>query len=72
MKGKFQDNFEFVQWFKRFFDVNYNGHPYDALAARGGERLLGNAKSAKSNLDQPRNNVSYVRNSGPKQGLLNR
>ena len=23
IKGKFQDNFEFVQWFKKFFDANY-------------------------------------------------
>ncbi|KAF8562248.1 hypothetical protein P879_09397 [Paragonimus westermani] len=44
VKGKYQDNFEFVQWFKRLFDANYAGHPYDALAARGGERLQGSAK----------------------------
>ena len=37
VKGKFQDNFEFVQWFKRFFDANYQGQDYDPLAARGGE-----------------------------------
>ena len=37
MKGKFQDNFEFLQWFKKFFDANYDGHDYDALEARGGE-----------------------------------
>ncbi|EAX00661.1 microtubule-associated protein, RP/EB family, member 3, isoform CRA_b, partial [Homo sapiens] len=23
VKGKFQDNFEFIQWFKKFFDANY-------------------------------------------------
>lgn len=40
MKGRFQDNFEFVQWFKRFFDANYQGNAYDAKAARGGEDLL--------------------------------
>ena len=37
MKGKFQDNFEFVQWFKKFFDANYQGQDYDPIAARGGE-----------------------------------
>lgn len=37
MKGKFQDNFEFLQWFKKFFDANYDGHAYDPLAARNGE-----------------------------------
>merc|ERR1712180_575892 len=25
VKGRFQDNFEFLQWFKRFFDANYQG-----------------------------------------------
>lgn len=39
VKGKFQDNFEFLQWFKKFFDANYDGHPYDAIEARGGLTL---------------------------------
>ena len=39
MKGKFQDNFEFVQWFKKFYDHNYNDQPYDPVAARGGSDL---------------------------------
>merc|ERR1719447_2131697 len=34
IKGRFQDNFEFVQWFKKFFDANYQGDEYDAAAAR--------------------------------------
>lgn len=36
VKGRFQDNFEFLQWFKKFFDANYDGHPYNASEARGG------------------------------------
>ncbi|GFR64547.1 microtubule-associated protein RP/EB family member 3-like, partial [Elysia marginata] len=47
VKGKFQDNFEFVQWFKRFFDANYDGGEYDALAARGGE-VMGKSAGAKA------------------------
>ncbi|XP_037085977.1 microtubule-associated protein RP/EB family member 1-like [Pollicipes pollicipes] len=43
VKGKFQDNFEFLQWFKRFFDANYDGSPYDALEMRGGGPLGGAA-----------------------------
>ncbi|XP_076172393.1 microtubule-associated protein RP/EB family member 1 isoform X1 [Ptiloglossa arizonensis] len=40
VKGRFQDNFEFLQWFKKFFDVNYSRtEPYDALAMRGGESM---------------------------------
>ncbi|KAL3990169.1 EB1-like C-terminal motif family protein [Acanthocheilonema viteae] len=39
LRSKFQDNFEFLQWFKKFFDANYDGHQYDALRARNGEPL---------------------------------
>lgn len=39
MKAKFQDNYEFLQWFYKFFNANYSdvAEEYDALAARGGE-----------------------------------
>lgn len=37
VKGKFQDNFEFVQWFKKFFDANYDGKEYDPLLSRQGQ-----------------------------------
>ena len=36
IKGRFQDNFEFLQWFKKFFDANYDGREYDANDARFG------------------------------------
>uniref|UniRef100_K7FHT3 Microtubule-associated protein RP/EB family member 1 n=1 Tax=Pelodiscus sinensis TaxID=13735 RepID=K7FHT3_PELSI len=36
VKGKFQDNFEFVQWFKKFFDAKYNGKEHDPVAAPHG------------------------------------
>ena len=40
MKAKFQDNFEFLQWFKKFFDANYGGDgDYDPVKARGGQPL---------------------------------
>ena len=44
VKGRFQDNFEFVQWFRKFFDANYDGkrrRHYDAVAERGGLPLTG-------------------------------
>ncbi|KAK0153244.1 Microtubule-associated protein RP/EB family member 1 [Merluccius polli] len=40
VKGKFQDNFEFVQWFKKFFDANYDGQDYDPLEARQGQDAM--------------------------------
>jgi len=48
VKGKFQDNFEFLQWFKKFFDANYGGQDYDALAMRGGEEVGSGGKPARS------------------------
>jgi len=45
-KQKFQDNFEFLQWFKKFFDANYSGSEYDAFEARGGAQMgQGGAKA---------------------------
>lgn len=47
IKGRFQDNFEFLQWFKKFFDANYDGREYDAVAVRDGLPLgLGLASSS--------------------------
>ena len=39
VKSRFQDNFEFLQWFKKFFDANFDGHEYNALEARGNIHL---------------------------------
>jgi len=48
VKGKFQDNFEFLQWFKKFFDANYSGQEYCAKTARCGEEMGGGAVSGKT------------------------
>ncbi|RXM29250.1 Microtubule-associated protein RP/EB family member 2 [Acipenser ruthenus] len=37
VKGRFQDNLDFIQWFKKFFDANYDGKEYDPLQARQGQ-----------------------------------
>jgi len=36
VKCKMQDNLEFLQWMKRFWDSNYGGQGYDAAARRKG------------------------------------
>jgi len=46
IKGRFQDNFEFIQWFKKFFDANYQGNEYDAMGARGNQDLGSNGGPA--------------------------
>ncbi|KAF9944848.1 hypothetical protein BGZ72_001910 [Mortierella alpina] len=35
MKCKMQDNLEFLQWLKKFWDRNFPGDHYDAVARRG-------------------------------------
>lgn len=37
VKCKMQDNLEFLQWCKRFWDQNYAGQQYDAVARRKGQ-----------------------------------
>jgi len=39
VKCKMQDNLEFLQWMKRFWDANYGGQGYDAVARRKGAAL---------------------------------
>lgn len=41
-----QDNLEYLQWAKRFWDQNYPGGDYDALARRKGQAGLGGGPSA--------------------------
>jgi hypothetical protein len=34
IKGKFQENLEFLQWMKHFWETRYNGQEYPALERR--------------------------------------
>uniref|UniRef100_A0A4W3HM96 Microtubule-associated protein RP/EB family member 1 n=1 Tax=Callorhinchus milii TaxID=7868 RepID=A0A4W3HM96_CALMI len=40
VKGRFQDNLEFIQWFKKFFDANYDGKEYDPVLSRQGQDAI--------------------------------
>ncbi|KTW31474.1 hypothetical protein T552_00117 [Pneumocystis carinii B80] len=37
VKCKFQDNLEFLQWVKKFWDQHFSGAEYDAIGRRGGK-----------------------------------
>ena len=39
VKARYQDNLEFCQWLKAYFEKNYNGEPYDALGRRKNQEL---------------------------------
>ncbi|XP_072537028.1 microtubule-associated protein RP/EB family member 1a isoform X1 [Salminus brasiliensis] len=58
VKGKFQDNFEFVQWFKKFFDANYDGKEYDPEAARQGQEAATSQSPATAVANKPRKGSS--------------
>lgn len=47
VKAKYQDNLEFLQWFKHFFECKYSGNPYNAKERRG--QKGGTAKKAVVN-----------------------
>ncbi|CDS11460.1 hypothetical protein LRAMOSA03723 [Lichtheimia ramosa] len=49
MKCKFQDNLEFMQWIKRYWDQNFAGGAYDAIGRRKGGGV-GGARSAGSGM----------------------
>lgn len=68
------DNLEFLQWMKRYYDINYNGEPYDALGRRKGQDMyyiLGGKKvqaggaqgSAPSKLSQPKPSMAAPKGS---------
>lgn len=40
VKGRFQDNLDFIQWFKKFFDANYDGKEYNPVQARQGQDAI--------------------------------
>jgi RP/EB family microtubule-associated protein len=61
VKGRFQDNFEFCQWFKKFFDANYGGEEYDPVGARGGLPIATGAAATRTT---PGGGSSAVRKSG--------
>lgn len=47
VKGRFQDNFEFMQWFNKFFMANYDGSPYNAYEVRGCVTMGGGSRAPK-------------------------
>jgi len=53
VKCKFQDNLEFLQWMKKYWDAYYSGEEYDALARRNNSSPMarrGTKDSINSNI----------------------
>lgn len=50
IKLKFQDNMEFSQWLKKFWDQNFHNHDgYDALGRRGGSVMMASPNGIDAN-----------------------
>ena len=64
VKGRFQDNFEFMQWYNKFFMANYDGCAYAAFEVRGCIRLgSGGARAPQGGGLQPAHKTSVTRGS---------
>ncbi|KAF8934090.1 calponin homology domain-containing protein [Dissophora ornata] len=61
MKCKMQDNLEFLQWLKKFWDSSYPGGQYDAVGRRGGASDH-NAAANRSTNAAPRRAVNNAAN----------
>uniref|UniRef100_A0A452U956 Calponin-homology (CH) domain-containing protein n=1 Tax=Ursus maritimus TaxID=29073 RepID=A0A452U956_URSMA len=60
VKGMFRDNFEFVQWLKKFFDANHDGKDYDAVAARNCSGSLPRCSSSEQMEQTPQSIVAWM------------
>jgi len=54
IKGKYQDNLEFLQWIKRYFDLHYPGGKYNAVERRAQSKCPyeGDSKAAAGGAEQ--------------------
>ncbi|KAG0039175.1 hypothetical protein BGZ82_009326 [Podila clonocystis] len=70
MKCKMQDNLEFLQWLKRYWDLNWPGEVYDAAARRGGKGDVANVSTNRSvNVNTP---VKRATNNGAPRSSIGR
>ncbi|NWX80427.1 MARE3 protein, partial [Alca torda] len=70
VKGKFQDNFEFIQWFKKFFDANYDGKEYNPLLARQGQDVAPPPNPGDHIFNKPKKPIGTAGNVGvPRRAL---
>eukprot|EP01104_Vermistella_antarctica_P010022 TRINITY_DN2641_c0_g1_i1.p1 TRINITY_DN2641_c0_g1~~TRINITY_DN2641_c0_g1_i1.p1 ORF type:complete len:249 (+),score=78.44 TRINITY_DN2641_c0_g1_i1:156-902(+) len=60
IKGRYQDNLEMLQWFKRYWDVNNNGEPYNPSV--GGRPATSSRSAAATRKRAPAKAVRDVTN----------
>ncbi|KAF9329054.1 hypothetical protein BGZ91_000716 [Linnemannia elongata] len=62
MKCKMQDNLEFLQWIKRYWDQNFSGEYYDAAARRGAGNEPPSSGNANRSTTAPTKRVTSASN----------
>ncbi|KAK6335315.1 hypothetical protein TWF718_010746 [Orbilia javanica] len=62
VKCKMQDNLEFLQWMKRYWDANFPGGEYDAVARRKGQGVTTSAAApaSRSTAAKPRGTTPQI------------
>lgn len=67
IKLKFQENLEFLQWVKKFWDAHFPGGHYDAIGRRGGKNLGASTEATRRPASMARaGGISAIRSStGP-------
>ncbi|KAG0278526.1 hypothetical protein BGZ95_003795 [Linnemannia exigua] len=67
MKCKMQDNLEFLQWAKKFWDQNFPGEYYDAAARRGAGNEPPSSGNANRSTTAPNKRVTSANMGGSSQ-----
>jgi RP/EB family microtubule-associated protein len=71
IRGKYQDNLEFMQWMKRFFELNHSGDEYNAVERRakgkGGKAFTGNGKVQKKTTSREKRDLFNAGKTRPKK-----
>lgn len=69
VKCRMQDNLDFLQWTKRFWDANYGGEEYDAVARRKGGALPSGGGAARAPASGARRLGGTTPTTGPRVGV---
>jgi len=76
VQGKFQDNLEFLQWMKRYFDLHYNAeeNTYDAVGrrahAKGGKGTSVKSPTAKATSTPPKKTTTPIQTKASPPNIL--
>lgn len=71
VKGKYQDNLEFVQWMKKYHDTHFPGGPYDAVERRSQAAKEKTSKKASPATSVPKKSTDVPKTAVPIKAIIN-